>query len=77
MPRTTNTNADQQHASLERRFDTGWPRAISIAGRQLEVLRLTGAAANRPAIVFLRFAKHRRRQRRNQIWPFTAMATAQ
>ena len=53
MPRTTNTNADQQHASLERRFDTGWPRAISIAGRQLEVLRLTGASAKRPTIVFL------------------------
>ena len=53
MPRTTNTNADQQHASLERRFNTGWPRAISIAGRQLEELRLTGASANRPTIVFL------------------------
>ncbi len=53
MPRTTNTNADQQHASLERRFNTGWPRAISIAGRQLEVLRLTGASANQPTIVFL------------------------
>ena len=47
MPRTTRTNADQQHAYLERRFN------ISVAGRQLEALYLTGISVDRLTIVFL------------------------
>lgn len=47
MPRTTSTNADQQHAYLERRFN------ISVAGRQLETLYLTGISVDRLTIVFL------------------------
>ena len=47
MPRTTSTNADQQHAYLERRFN------ISVAGRQLEALYLTGISVDRLTIVFL------------------------
>lgn len=47
MPRTTRTNADQQHAYVERRFN------ISVAGGQLEALYLTGISVDRLTIVFL------------------------
>jgi pimeloyl-ACP methyl ester carboxylesterase len=47
MPRTTNTNANPQPTCLERLFN------ISVAGRQLEALHLTGISADRPTIIFL------------------------
>jgi pimeloyl-ACP methyl ester carboxylesterase len=47
MPRTPSTGADQQHACMERRSN------ISVAGIQLEVVRLIGASPTRPTIIFL------------------------